>query len=232
MFVKGEALGEREAEVYMADQRPRRRQARGMRRIEQILAAAAQVFADVGYEAATTNAIAARAKMSPGSLYQFFPHKEAIAEALADRYVEQLTLAQATAFSANLADVSLDELLDHIVDPLVRFNIANPGFQVLFADAGVPRQVASAPLRLHDAVLGRVEAMMAARAPDLPADQRTRAAVVSVQIFRAVLPLVLSAGTEEQGAIIGELKKVLRGYLAPLIGEPRSRSQAKSSPAP
>ena len=41
--------------------RPRRRQARGERRIALLLDTAAEVFAEVGYEAATTNAIAARA---------------------------------------------------------------------------------------------------------------------------------------------------------------------------
>jgi AcrR family transcriptional regulator len=213
----------------MPEQRPRRRQARGMQRIEQILAAAAEVFAEVGYEAATTNAIAARAQMSPGSLYQFFPHKDAIAQALATRYVDELALTQESAFSADLAYVTLDELLDQVVDPLVRFNIANPGFQVLFADSAVPRQVASAPVQLHDAVLGRVEAMIAARAPDLPREQRIRVARVSVQVFRAILPLVLSSSPEEQEAIVGELKNVLRGYLAPLTGEPRPSGPATSA---
>ncbi len=68
----------------------RRRQARGQRRIDQILTVAEQVFADVGYEATTTNAIAARAGMSPGSLYQFFENKEAIAAGLAARYLDRL----------------------------------------------------------------------------------------------------------------------------------------------
>ncbi|WP_207943797.1 helix-turn-helix domain-containing protein, partial [Actinomadura sp. KC345] len=40
--------------------------------------------------AATTNRIAAAAGISPGSLYQFFPNKEAIAEALADRFSTQM----------------------------------------------------------------------------------------------------------------------------------------------
>src|SRR6266542_6598743 len=60
-----------------------RRQARGERRIAQLLDAAGEVFATVGYAAATTNAIAAQAGVSPGTLYQFFPNKQAMAEALA-----------------------------------------------------------------------------------------------------------------------------------------------------
>lgn len=203
----------------MGDHWPRRRQARGERRIEQILDVAAHVFAEVGYEAATTNAIAARAGMSPGSLYQFFPNKEAIAEALAARYIDQMQLAQEAVFGPELARMPLDELLDRVVDPFVSFNLANPAFQVLFADPSVPQRLAKATQQLHEAVVKRVEVMIGARAPGLAADQRARCAQVSVQIFRALLPLVMSAASErEREVVIGELKRVLRGYLAPVIG--------------
>ena len=57
----------------------RRRQARGERRIAQLLEAAANIFCTTGYTAASTNAIAREAGVSPGTLYQFFPNKEAIA---------------------------------------------------------------------------------------------------------------------------------------------------------
>src|SRR5919202_6086735 len=71
---------------------PRRapKQERGEQRGGRILDAAAQEFARVGYEQATTNAIARRAKTSVGSLYQFFPNKEAILYALTDRYLAEL----------------------------------------------------------------------------------------------------------------------------------------------
>lgn len=68
--------GEKTPEAATA---PRRRQARGERRIAQLLQAAAGVFCRTGYAAASTNAIAREAGVSPGTLYQFFPNKEAIA---------------------------------------------------------------------------------------------------------------------------------------------------------
>src|SRR4051812_43963566 len=81
-------------EVAVATRTGTRRQPRGERRIDQILLAAGVVFARVGYERATTNAIAAEAGISPGSLYQFFPNKEAIAGALETRYAEQMRNAR------------------------------------------------------------------------------------------------------------------------------------------
>ncbi len=202
------------------ERRPRRRQARGERRMAGILDAAAGVFADAGYERATTNAIAAAAGISPGSLYQFFPNKEAIAEALADRFVTQMRAAHEAAFTGvDFARVGLDEVLDRVVDPILAFNLANPGFKAIFARPDMPAGLAAAAQPIQSALLSRVEAILVARAPGLTTDQHGRTARVSIQIFQAMLPLVLAADEDERPAVVGELKKVLRGYLGPVIGK-------------
>ncbi len=66
------------------------KQQRGKQRVEKILDAAAEIFMEVGYEAATTHEIAARANTAVGSLYQFFPDKSAIFHALEVRHVERV----------------------------------------------------------------------------------------------------------------------------------------------
>ncbi|MGA8018336.1 MAG: TetR/AcrR family transcriptional regulator [Desulfobacterales bacterium] len=55
--------------------------------VDVILVAAAQVFEAHGYAAGTTNRIAERAGVSIGTLYQYFPSKEAIAVALLERHI-------------------------------------------------------------------------------------------------------------------------------------------------
>jgi AcrR family transcriptional regulator len=57
-------------------------QKRSQERVERILDAAVFVFDEVGFEAATMNAIASRCNTAIGSLYQFFPDKLAIFNAL------------------------------------------------------------------------------------------------------------------------------------------------------
>lgn len=69
---------------------PVEQRACGLQLIASILAAAETVFAEMGYEEATINHIAAQAGISPDSLYQFFSNKEEIAQALAARYTEEL----------------------------------------------------------------------------------------------------------------------------------------------
>src|SRR5580700_10899327 len=66
------------------------KRARGKQRVAELLEAAAAVFAEKGYEAATMTEIAARAGAPIGSLYQFFPAKETLADVLVQNFVAML----------------------------------------------------------------------------------------------------------------------------------------------
>jgi AcrR family transcriptional regulator len=71
------------------------RQARSRMTFDAILEACARILREGGLEAATTGAIAERAGVGIGSLYEFFPNREAVIAALA---VQRLgTLAQTVA---------------------------------------------------------------------------------------------------------------------------------------
>lgn len=201
-------------------EQPPRRQERGRRRIEQLLDAAAQVFADVGFEAATTNAIAARAGVSPGTLYQFFANKDALAQALADRFTERLRATEAEAFDPEIARLPLDALIDRVVDPLAAFYVDHPGFLALFAGSDASPRLGAVTAAFHRGVVERAERLLGPRAPGLPRDQLQRCARVSVQIVRALLPLIAAAEGSERSALIAELKAAERGYLAPRFSTP------------
>ncbi|SDT72977.1 TetR/AcrR family transcriptional regulator [Actinoplanes derwentensis] len=186
-----------------------RRQVRGERRIGDILDAALTLFAEAGYDRTSTNAIAARAGMSPGSLYQYFSNKEAIAEALSRRLLEELREAHATAFDAtSAAELPLADLVSRVVDPLVAFHVANPGAKVLIGDRGQP---------LHDGVTDRVAVLLRERAPELPDDAVQRTSTVTVQIVAALMGSIVAAAEPEREALAQELKRALTGYLS-LVG--------------
>lgn len=82
-------------------------QARAQRTVEWILESAAQIFRAEGF-GATTNRIAARAGVSIGTLYEYFPNKEALLFTLAERHVIEAERGIATALSS---DASTPELL-------------------------------------------------------------------------------------------------------------------------
>src|SRR5216684_3188175 len=122
---------------------PVQRRARGLQRIASILDAAETVFAEMGYDEATTNHVAAQAGISPGSLYQFFSNKEEMAQALVVRYTEELESLYGSVFSAE--NVSFSIWLDQVIDPLLAFHFAHPAFHTLL----------NAPLSLQAASLTR-----------------------------------------------------------------------------
>ncbi|MEU1881641.1 TetR/AcrR family transcriptional regulator [Streptosporangium sp. NPDC020072] len=203
------------------DPRPRRRQARGERRMAEILAAAATVFARLGYEAATTNKIAAEAGISPGSLYQFFTNKEAIARALVQDYLLELGRAHRGALDlADPAGLGLVELVDRAVDPIVAFNLAHPGFKALFARPDMPPELAAALAPLQTALRARVEQIIGELAPHRDGTERARAALTCVHIVQGVIPLITSADPAERPPLTGELKRALCGYLESLVARP------------
>ena len=66
--------------------RRRPRQARAQATVDAIIKATAQVLVDEGYDRASTNRIALAAGVSIGSLYQYFPSKEALVSALVESH--------------------------------------------------------------------------------------------------------------------------------------------------
>src|SRR5258708_10521010 len=93
------------------------KRARGKQRVAGRGRAAAAVFAEKGYEAATMTEIAARAGAPIGSLYQFFPVKEALADTLVLNYVALLAadLQQLESLAARL---DIRRLVEKLVDVL------------------------------------------------------------------------------------------------------------------
>jgi len=75
-----------------AETNPRKlpRQARSRATVDAMLEAAAHVLVAQGYEGTTTARVAERAGASIGSLYQYFPNKEALVAALVERHAEEL----------------------------------------------------------------------------------------------------------------------------------------------
>ncbi|MGW2354832.1 TetR/AcrR family transcriptional regulator [Actinacidiphila glaucinigra] len=200
------------------EQRPRRRQARGERRVAQLLEAAAGVFCKVGYTAATTNAIAREAGVSPGTLYQFFPNKEAIAIELGGILNQRMREGHGELFTPENASLPLREMLEVIVDPMIEFNCQNPAFLALVHDSDVPGTVVMEHDVLHSSLLERVENLLGLRAPALSAAERGRVAAMAFGLFKAGLALVLAHEGAERDAYVAEVKAALYGYLAPYLG--------------
>ncbi|MFC9228910.1 TetR/AcrR family transcriptional regulator [Streptomyces decoyicus] len=101
---------------------PRKQPRQGRAEItrQRILAAAAHVFAEYGHAAGTTNRIAERARVSIGSLYRYYPNKDAILVELLTRHLDAgmsaLTHGQ---------DAGASDSLEEVIRRYVRLTIEN-----------------------------------------------------------------------------------------------------------
>jgi AcrR family transcriptional regulator len=200
----------------MANKTPLRRapkQERGQRRLGRILEAAAEEFGRVGFDAATTNAIARRAKTSVGSVYQFFPNKEAILAALTDHYLAEICAIHAVVLNAEAAQLPPEAFFDQLVDRLADFHDTHPGFLSLFYGSPTSPHLGAAAERLHRQCVEGAEACMAARMPDLDPARRRLYATISVQVIKALLPLATAAGPGEREQVLAEIKRLMVCYV-------------------
>src|SRR6201985_2942749 len=111
----------------------RKHNARGEQRRQELLRAAAAVFGRLGYHETTTNAIATEAGVSPATLYQFFPNKEAIASELASMYAREMAESE-KAIDPEGA-LSFTDAIHELIDVCMTFNRTRPEFHTLVADA-------------------------------------------------------------------------------------------------
>jgi AcrR family transcriptional regulator len=205
--------------------RRRPRQSRGQRRVDLLLDAAAEVIAEQGLQAATAEAIALRARTAKGSLYQFFPNRDAVVAALAMRYADALRAVHERAFATDPRGLPLERLIERIVRPLAAFHDRNPAFRRVFATVDAPPDsTGSAPLRLRaqlfDSFVDRLDLLFLARNPALGARERRRAALVCATIGQALLARRDRASASEKKPLLDELRRALAAYLTPLLDRP------------
>jgi AcrR family transcriptional regulator len=102
------------------------RQARAKRTVGFILDAAAYILAEHGLAGFTTNRVAERAGVNIASLYQYFPNKAAILEALKARHLARPDQPDAVPSRERLAGLPLAEMLRALVDGALAEHADNP----------------------------------------------------------------------------------------------------------
>ncbi len=198
---------------------PRRtpQQERSAVRVARLLDAAATLIAEVGVEATTTNAIAAAAETSVGSLYQFFPNKDAILSALAERLADAFDEVKDDVLGVHHALDPLEPLMQRIVEGIGQWCDAHPAYLRLYEHAtmhGTPVARREREL-LHEPVVAMVDRMLAKRYPALPSLQRDAVARVQVQTVHGVATYSAALAPGTRRHVRDELVRMLVAALTP-----------------
>ncbi len=191
-----------------------RRQARGLKRMAEILDAAELVVAEVGYMELTTNQVAARAGISPGSLYQFFRNKEEILDGLVKRYTDDRQEFWAARLAAVSPDVPLETLVERLVDESVAFKTASPAYWSLLYGTATGDRLAAASQQLHEAIAGHIAALLRRRTPGLPEERALLTGTMALAMVKAVMTMITTATQERAAELVAELRLMLVRYLS------------------
>jgi AcrR family transcriptional regulator len=192
-------------------------QARAKERLERVLDAAEQIFAEVGYEAATTNRIARRARTSIGSLYEFLGSKQAIAQALAVRYITDFRQVYARA-DVDASDGS--RAIDQLVELVVGFYLRHPGLSPLLASAQGAEDLATARLELCNSLIAPVDHLLSHCQYSRDPAHRRRVAHLCVGILWTVAGEVAAQPPEDREELKAELKMLLTSYVTTAFPRP------------
>jgi AcrR family transcriptional regulator len=183
------------------------RQRRAAATVAAILEGAAHILERQGVAALTTNAVAERAGVSIGSLYQYFPGKEAILVALIRR--ERAGLSKAIA--AALAGEAPRELrLHRLIEAAVAHQLARPALAraLDYVERGLPLQADDQALARE---LGQsIAAFFAACGAAEPA----LAARDCIALARGMIDAAGEAGETDAAALAARVARAIRGYLA------------------
>jgi AcrR family transcriptional regulator len=146
---------------------PRRkpRQVRAELTRERILIAAAHVFAEHGYAAGTTNRIAERAGISIGSLYQYFPNKDAILATLLVQHIDRGIWKEADQF--DLSAGSLETTVRALVRDAIDNHSDDPQLlRIMIEEAPLSQELLDTVERHGKTRVGQVRDLLA-RHPDV-----------------------------------------------------------------
>lgn len=189
-------------------------QERSTRRVATFLSAAADLFVEVGFEAATMTEIAERSGASIGTLYHYFPDKRSIASALIYQYAQEIE-AHWKPLMEHAPTLTHEQFADSFIERITEFVRERPAYLALLA----------APTRFYRDPASRKALRIAiadafrAKNPLLSSERALLAANVALQIVKGLTALYPSAGAKEKPLIVEEFKKVLTLYLETVLSK-------------
>ncbi|TXH28445.1 MAG: TetR/AcrR family transcriptional regulator [Mycobacterium sp.] len=193
--------------------RKRPQQQRSQQTREHILEAAIDVFTEYGYARGTTNRIAERAEISIGSLYQYYPNKDAIVIDLATRHLDNGVADFNRRRQTGSAD-TLEAVLHDMVGTAIDNHRHDPEYlRLLIEQAPRSGELMAKVAALQDASSHRMRDLLATY-PEVVVEDLDTAARLTVTTIELVVHHMLAAPSAlDTGDLHKELVAMLTRYL-------------------
>ncbi len=188
-------------------------QERSAARVQRMLDTCAELVDELGYDGLTTTLLAERAGVAIGSVYQFFPDKRAIVQALTVRNLE--------IFVGRIAERLTEGRFEHwwegvdaVIDEYVAMHRTTPGFRGLHFGDIVDVHLLDSD-RDNNTVLSDELRDMLVRRFGVTGDERFELALaIAVETGDALIKLAFRRNPDGDTTVVTEAKAMLRQYLA------------------
>jgi AcrR family transcriptional regulator len=186
-------------------------QGRSVARVQRMLDACAELVDEVGYEGLTTTLLAERAEVAIGSVYQFFPDKRAIVQALAmrnmDAYLQSLSARFANETFAHWWDG-----VDAAIDAYITMHRSVPGFRTLHFGDVVDVHLLDDERDNNAVIAHRIAALLRERY-ELTGERTEFALGIAVEAADALIKMAFRRDPEGDAAVLDEAKALIKEYL-------------------
>jgi AcrR family transcriptional regulator len=187
-------------------------QGRSVARVARMLDACAELVDEIGYEALTTTLLAERAGVAIGSIYQFFPDKRAVVQALTLRNLE----AYLTRLQARFTDADFSHWWDGVdsaIDEYIAMHRDVPGFRTLHFGDVVDVHLLDEDRDNNQVIAGALTSLMR-ETFGLAADSDIDFPIaVAVEIADALIKLGFRHDPAGDTRVLNEAKSLIHAYL-------------------
>jgi AcrR family transcriptional regulator len=180
--------------------------------LARVLEAAERVMTGEGVEALTTTRVAAEAKVSVGSLYQYLPDRGAIIEALAAGYFAKLEAAMDALVGAAGAE-SWEDPVGVLIDAYAEIYRSEHGFRALWFGSGLTERTRAADREHKRRMADGIRRILLALRLAEDDDTLARVCHAAVLAADALAQEAFRRDVKGDAALLEEAKILLRGYL-------------------
>jgi len=193
-------------------------QQRSAQRVERMLEACASLIEELGYDGVTTTLIAERAGVAVGSLYQFFPDKRAVVQALTLRNLERFMANVVQRFDSAELEHWWDAV-DSMFDVYVEMHRTVPAFSRLhFGDVVDTRLLDDG--KDNNTVIAEGLASLIAERFGRSMSELQLPVAVAIEAADGVLKFAFRRNERGDQIVVDEAKALIKGYLSTRLGEP------------
>ncbi|MGI5452574.1 TetR family transcriptional regulator [Streptomyces sp. CA-249302] len=191
-------------------------QARSRARLARVLETAEEVLIAYGVEALTTTRVAAEARVSVGSLYQYLPDRDAIIDALAAGYFAKLEAAM-DGFVEAAASERWEDPVGMLVDAYAGIYRTEHGFRALWFGSGLTERTRSADREHKRRMADGVRRILLALGLAEDGEALARVCHAAVLTADALAQEAFRRDARGDEALLDEAKVMLRGYLGAVV---------------